>query len=161
MSNNEEVIARLRPPLIRRYIAVAIVFVLGAIVLNLAFNRTPEAFGWQIFLIVLGAGSIWLGEAMRRATGLSLELTDEELRDSQGRVLCRLDDIASVERGAFAFKPSNGFLINLKTPGPRGWAPGLWWRIGRRIGVGGVTSASESKFMADVIAVKLNGGSLF
>ena len=33
--------------------------------------------------------------------------------------------------------------------------PGLWWRIGRRIGVGGVTPASQSKVMADLITARL------
>lgn len=160
-NSRSDVITRLKPSLVRRYFAVAIVFTLGLILLILAFNKPPETFGWQVFLIVLGGGSIWLAETMRRATAIWLELTDEELRESSGRVLCRIEDIASVERGAFAFKPSNGFLINLNARQSRAWAPGMWWRIGNKIGVGGVTSASEGKFMADLIAMKLKGESLF
>ena len=65
------------------------------------------------------------------------------------------DDIARVERGAFALRPSNGFLLHLHAPGPRAWAPGLWWRLGRRLGVGGVTAAGQSKGMAEILTAML------
>ena len=45
--------------------------------------------------------------------------------------------------------------LKTKTPAARRWEPGLWWRIGRRIGVGGVTPASQSKVMADLISARL------
>ena len=60
-----------------------------------------------------------------------------------------------MDRGTFAFKPSNGFLLRTATKQPRLWKPGLYWRMGRRIGVGGITRAAEAKLMADVIAVRL------
>jgi hypothetical protein len=60
-----------------------------------------------------------------------------------------------VDRGTFAFKPSNGFLLRTETRQPRLWQPGLYWRTGRRIGVGGITRAAESKALADLIAIKL------
>jgi hypothetical protein len=31
------------------------------------------------------------------------------------------------------------------------WVPGLWWRIGRSVGVGGMTGAAETKMMAEMI----------
>jgi hypothetical protein len=66
-----------------------------------------------------------------------------------------MDGIRSVERGAFAFKPSHGFTLVMKEKQPRAWAPGLWWRLGRRVGVGGVTSAGQTKFMAEQIALRI------
>ena len=62
-----------------------------------------------------------------------------------GPSLHNLKNIARVERGLFAFKPSNGFLILLNNPMSRAWHPGLWWRFGRRIGIGGVTPQAEGK----------------
>jgi hypothetical protein len=62
-----------------------------------------------------------------------------------------IDQIRSVERGVFAFKPSNGFTIRLKSKAPAAWQPGLWWRAGRSVGVGGVTSSTPAKFMAEQI----------
>jgi hypothetical protein len=55
-------------------------------------------------------------------------------------------------------KPSNGFTVVMETKQPRAWAPGLWWRVGRRVGVGGVTGASQTKFMAEQIALRLAQG---
>ena len=113
---------------------------------------------------MLGGGVALTGaEAMRRATQYALILTDRALlevdADGQpGRVLATLDGIAAVERGTFAMKPSNGFLLRLEQPAGRVWAPGLWWRMGRRIGVGGVLSAPQTKAMAQIIEFRLAGG---
>jgi hypothetical protein len=71
-------------------------------------------------------------------------------------VIARWDEIKRVERGALAFKPSNGFLLTLEQPQPRAWVPGLWWRVGRRVGIGGITPAGEGRYMADQIAFRLS-----
>jgi hypothetical protein len=89
-----------------------------------------------------------------------IELTETEIRTSNGEVLARMDEILAVDRGAFAFKPSNGFTLKLNTKKPRAWAPGLWWRFGRRVGVGGVTSAGQAKFMAEQIALRITAARL-
>jgi len=97
-----------------------------------------------------------LAEKMRRDTAVHLELTEDELRDSRGRLLARIADIKGIERGTFAFKPSSGFLLRLNAPADRAWAPGLWWRFGRSVGVGGVTGSREGKYMAETIAALLS-----
>ena len=66
-----------------------------------------------------------------------------------------IDEIESIDRGFFAFKPSNGFLLTTKSPGSRTWQPGLWWRIGRRIGVGGMTPGAQSKSVSEIIAIRV------
>ena len=106
-------------------------------------------------MLAAGVGLVVLADRMRRATMRAIELTPDGLRESTGRVLCRLDEIESMERGAFAFKPSNGLLVRLKSGAPAAWAPGLWWRIGRKIGIGGVTSASQAKVLSDMISIQL------
>ena len=140
------------PP--RRWLGVLSINLLGGMLLYVAFAQ-PPAFGWQMFLLAMGAGSFWLGEAMRRSTQRTLELTRAELRDDTGQILARIDDIERVDRGIFAFKPSNGFLVRTRRSGPRAWNPGLWWRMGRRIGVGGVTSAHQAKFMVEILTAML------
>ena len=139
---------------LRRVFAFGVLFALGALVIYTALVQPPAAI-WMVFMIGFGTGALWLAEKMRRATLSVIELTDTEIRDSNGNVLARMDDIIAVDRGAFAFKPSNGFTLKLKTKKPRAWAPGLWWRFGRRVGVGGVTSAGQAKFMAEQIALRL------
>jgi hypothetical protein len=104
---------------------------------------------------VFGVVVLALAEALRRATSVGLELTRAELRTTRGEVLARVEDIAAIDRGVFAFKPASGFILRVREKGPFGWSPGLWWRIGRRIGVGGVTGRDEGRYMADVIAAML------
>ncbi|MEM6480795.1 MAG: hypothetical protein AAF681_03040, partial [Pseudomonadota bacterium] len=95
--------------------------------------------------------ALWLADAMRRATALSVELTRDEIRCSNGERIAQIADIETLDRGIFAFKPSNGFLMKLRTKGPSRWQPGLWWRVGARVGIGGVTAASQAKAMAEII----------
>ncbi len=152
--NDDEVLARVSASMGRRILGVTSVGLLGLFLIYIAFTR-PPAFGWQIFLLAFGGASLWLADLMRRATAEVIELTETELRDTSGTVIARMDDISGIDRGFFAFKPSNGFLLKTKKPGPRAWRPGLWWRAGRRIGVGGMTPGSQSKAMSEIIAIKL------
>ncbi len=127
----------------------------GGMLLYVAAVYPPQHPVGLVFLIALGAVLIWQARRLWLSTGRALVLTRETLEDSSGAVLCRLDEIARVERGAFAFKPSNGFVVLLKEPAPRAWCPGLWWRFGKRVGVGGTTSGRASREMADMIAVMM------
>ena len=137
---------------VRRIFAYGVQFGLGALVIYTTLVQPPAVL-WMIFMLVFGVLMLLQAERLRRATQLIIELTDTELRDSSGTVLARIDEIRSVERGVFAFKPSNGFTLVLNNKKPRAWLPGLWWRFGRRVGVGGVTNAGQSKFMAERISM--------
>lgn len=61
----------------------------------------------------------------------------------------------SVDRGVFAFKPSNGFLVRTRDGAPAAWVPGIWWRRGRSIGIGGLIPAHQTKLVAEVLSVEL------
>ena len=114
-------------------------------------------------LAVVGVGvrldglALALAHRSYQATARDLILTRRGLYDSTGEELARIDDIVSVDRGFFAFKPSNGFLLRRKTPGPRRWLPGLWWRMGTRVGVGGATNGKAAREMADLIMLLQKG----
>jgi len=82
-------------------------------------------------------------------------LTEAGLYDASGRELARFDQMRGTDRGAFAFKPSSGFVVALHRPAPPLWAPGLYWRFGRSLGIGGVTRAVEARAMADLVAMHL------
>lgn len=153
---DDAVIATLHASVARRLFAYGAVFILGAMLILLAFIQ-PPALGWQIFLVGLGGGALVVAERLRRATLLGLVLTEHELRDTSGTVLTLLQNVRSVDRGAFAFKPSNGFVLRLRSPEQRTWAPGLWWRYSTRIGVGGVTPSGPAKYMAEQIAMRIEG----
>ena len=138
----------------RRILACGVLYGLGCLVIYLVLVAPPSA-ALAVMMLALGAGVLFLAERLRRATQITLTLRADGLTDSAGRVLAHMDDIVSIDRGAFAFKPSNGFTLKLKSKQPRSWAPGLWWRFGRFLGVGGAVSAGQAKFMAEQIALAL------
>ena len=143
----------LNPSAPRRALGLVIQLALGLILLWLAVMHPPAALGWQLFLIVLGVAALMLAQAGWRGSAVAIELHPEGLFEADGRVIARLEDIASVDRALFSFKPSNGFLIRLREPLGRAWVPGMWWRVGRRVGVGGVTHAAATKVMADALSM--------
>ena len=153
--NPDEVLAQITPNGARRVVAVGMTGLLGSLLLLIAGLRPPADLGWLLFLLLFGGGCLWLAWRMWTSSARIIELTRTELREAGGRVLCRIDNVARVDRGIFAFKPASGFLIRLKTPVGHVIAPGLWWRIGRTLAVGGVTARREAKEVADLISVIL------
>ena len=150
----EDVLARVQASTPRRWLGVGMVATVGSMVIYVALATPPEL-GWQVFLIAMGVASFWLAQRMWLATQDAIELTRAELRTSSGQVICAIKDIEAVDRGIFAFKPSNGFLLKTRKASERSWAPGLWWRLGRRVGIGGMTSAAETKFMSEILSALL------
>lgn len=151
----QEIYARITPSTPRRVFAVGVLGGLGVLLELLAFLRPPASFPLQMLLVLLGVVALVGCVRMLNATSRGLVLSDAGLSDTEGRLVAALDTIEKVERGVFAFKPSNGFVLLLKSPMPRAWEPGLWWRLGRRVGVGGVISGAEGRQMADLIAARL------
>lgn len=152
--DDQGVYARVNASPGRRVFAVVVLYVLGGLLIWLPLNQ-PPALAYQVMLLAFGVLALFGADALRRATKLEVLLTRDGLIDSTGRHLVSMDQIKSVERGVFAMKPSNGFLLVTHDKQSRIWAPGLFWRLGRRIGVGGVTSAGQTKFMAEQIALRL------
>jgi len=151
----DEIIAEMYAPPIRRWVGLIMLYVLGVLLILLGALRPPEAPGWMMFLFIVGAVALWFGEKMRNATAQGLRLTREGLWETGGRCVAAMDDIEEVDRGVFAFKPSSGFLIITKSVQDNAWRPGLYWTIGRRTGIGGVVSRAQSKLMADAIKMIL------
>ncbi|MEN8896813.1 MAG: hypothetical protein ABF248_12125 [Yoonia sp.] len=152
--DEKDVIFRFGASSVRRIFACGVLYGLGVLVIYVALVRPPQIVG-LVFLLVFGCAALLIAERLRRTTLIEIELTETQVRDSKGRVLAEFDDILSVERGAFALKPSNGFTLVLNGRKPRAWVPGMWWRMGKRVGVGGTTSAGPAKFMAEQIALRI------
>ncbi len=152
--NDQEVLAVVRASAGRRLLGLASLGFLGFLLLYIAFTRSPDLV-WQLFLVAVAVAALWCAEAMRRGTASSVELTDNELRDADGTLIVAVADIESMDRGFFAFKPSNGFLIKTRNANGRAWRPGLWWRFGRRIGIGGMTPGHQTKFMSEILAAMM------
>lgn len=141
-------IAVLAPAPIRRSVTLAALGGLGGGLVWVASTAPGDLVG-RLLLLSLGLAALGLGYATARATQRRLLLTPTGIFDDRGTVLARLEDIASVDSGIFALKPAGGLTIRLARPLPRGWAPGLWWRTRRRLGLGGVTRRIEAKLFAE------------
>lgn len=150
----QEILAVAQASTGRRILGMGSLGFLGLLLIYIAFASTPQL-EWRMFLVGVGIVAILLADKMRRATATQIELTETELRDSDGTLIARIDDIISMDRGVFAFKPSNGFLLRVAAGSERIWRPGMWWRVGRRIGVGGMTPARQTKLISEIIAIKL------
>ena len=133
----------------RRGAAVGAVYLAGGLLVWLG------ATSGAVVVVALGAGGLVVAEILRRSSRVWISLTEEGLFDSRGVKIATWDEIAGIERGSFALKPSNGFGLRLRERAPRAWVPGIWWRIGRRVGVGGVLPPRPTRFMAEDMALRL------
>ncbi|WP_424970995.1 hypothetical protein [Dinoroseobacter sp. S76] len=152
----ERPVLHLTPAPFKRGVSAAMLFLLAFLLGYVLVLHPPAAMGWLVFLGVMTAGAGWLGIAMVQARPQGLELREDGLYRADGEVICLLSEIVSVNRGAFAFKPSNGFLLRLAEPKERAWMPGLYWRLGRFVGVGGVTHKAQGDVIAETIAMTLS-----
>ncbi|WP_208348447.1 hypothetical protein [Pseudaestuariivita rosea] len=151
---SEEVLACVEPSKARRWFGVGCFVVLAFILVLIAINAPSRNLWASGFLAVVGLCALWMAWKMYHETAVDIELTETELKDTRGHRLTALSNIARVEKGMFAFKPTGGFILHLKQPIPRKWAPGLWWSTGRKIGVGGITHRHQTKLMAELIDAK-------
>lgn len=149
--SDDDIVLTIAPSGGRRWVGVSALVLLGCVLLYVAvFGVAPTLARalYVIFAILVLRGAL----AMYRATSDSIVLTQSELRTGSGRVLTPVANVTRVDRSPFAFKPSNGFLVHLREPTGRGWAPGLFWQRGRLLGIGGVLPAGQSRAMADLLS---------
>ena len=154
-SRNSEILISLSPSPARRHLGIGMVVVLGIVLLYTAVDVRQASLLAPLVLGGLGIGSLLMAWKMHTSTRLDLHLREDGVYSSDGVLVAELRNIKQVERGMFAFKPSNGFTIVLKTSMSRAWHPGLWWRFGRRVGVGGVTPQAQGKLMAERLEIML------
>ncbi len=148
-----EVLIRLPASPLRRWAALVLLGLFAVMFVQVAVELPIERPLVKAASLLLGLGLIWQAILLWKSSARVLELTAEGLRESgSGRMIARVDEIAEVNRSVFAYRPATGFLILLHRPSPRpAWAPGMWWRVGRRIGVGGVTPKMEGKALAELL----------
>ncbi|MGH1329811.1 MAG: hypothetical protein ACRBBK_02940 [Paracoccaceae bacterium] len=177
-ADDEIIVATLMPSLARRMLGVGMLGLLGLLLIMLVINapnldmspgladpnmqdlNSPKSMGagTKAFLVICGGLALFACSKLYAATARGVELTNTGiLRETgpEGRILARVEDVKAVERGSFALKPSNGFSLTFHQTQERGFALGLWWRAHKRLGVGGVTPASQGKFMAELIVAQI------
>lgn len=137
----------------RRWLGVLALGILGVVLAGHGLLSPERSVSVQIVSVVLGAGFLWQAWRHLTMSKTGIVLTEDGLFDDSGDLICAFDNIGSVDRGMFAFKPTNGFLIRLRRPAGFRWIPGLYWRIGKRVGVGGATRSTEARVMADRLKI--------
>lgn len=147
----DAVIASATPTLPRRILGTAIIGVLGMMILALAKSASAQSNGAALVLVLIGVGFLVLSFRFWQTTASGLVLTASEIVETSGRRVVSLGDIDCLKRGTFAAKPATGFALILKGRGSAGWSPGLWWRLGARVGIGGALSRAELRAMSDRI----------
>jgi hypothetical protein len=151
----EQVLARLDPSQPRRVTGVVVQVALGCVFVSLALGFPREQMLLRLMLMALG-GVVFFGTFLTwRATATGLVLTTSGLREDGGRLLAEISNVREVSRGAFALKPSHGFSLVLYQRMGFAWVPGLWWRIGKRVGIGGVTPSQPARYMAEVVSAMI------
>lgn len=153
-ADEDGIYARITIAPARFYFAFGVQVLLGLVLIYMAFISAAGLFG-KIVIIALGVFMWFQANRLRQSLGCEIWLTDEGLVTNEGVILAPMDQITGVSRGAFALKPSNGFSVGLKESLGFLWVPGLWWRFGKRVGIGGVTGAGAAKFMAEQISFKI------
>lgn len=141
----------LRPSPPRLWFSVGSIGLLGGLMLWIALAHPPAELGWRAVLLLGGGGALWGAWRIVGLKDRALVLTEAALVDSRHGEICRIEDVARVNRGVFAAKPARGFVLSVSGARGRHWVPGLWWRMGRSVGVGGMTGAAETKLMAEMI----------
>lgn len=153
--SNPETLAILRPAPVRRVALVMTAGVLGILLVMVGLDAPQGGLALRASFIAVGLALIAAGWRVWHMTAVDLVLTSDELRQSDGRVICALADIVKVERGLAALRPATGFALALRQPQSFGWVPGLWWRRGSRVGIGGMTTRASAKALAEVIEAVL------
>jgi len=150
-----ETLAKLEPSLGRRWFGVIVLSLVGFMLAYLSFFQPPASLSGKILLPILALAFFWQAQWNLRVTKTGLYLTREGIFDGNDVEICALYNMVDVDRGVFAFKPSNGFLVRLHEPLGKAWAPGLYWRFGKRLGIGGATQPAQAKAMADMIDIMI------
>jgi len=138
----------LAPTPARRFLALTAL--LGLAVFCFAFAVQGGVVFWPMGLV-----AAWGAYRFYISTRDAVILRSDGIYLQSGPMLVAMDDIVKIDRGMFAMKPTNGFALVLKTPGPRRFAPGLYWQLGRRLGIGGVTPPAAGKLMAEALASRV------
>jgi len=126
-------------------------FLLCVVVMWHGYHKFADS-GDGLIPIALALAGIYGALRFWQATATGLELTLTELREAGGRQVVMMEEVVSVERTAFGIvKPTNGFVIVTRSKSTSTILPGIWWRFGKLIGVGGLTGQGEGKAMAELM----------
>ena len=94
---------------------------------------------------------LWFIRFLKRYSKIGFLINQSGLFNLDGSIICKMDDIERIDISPYTFKSANGFIVILKTKSSFNLTPGLYWRLGKRISIGGLVSKSESKFLSQTL----------
>lgn len=147
-----EILARLQIAPVRRWVGVTILALIGVGLIYSGLVYPPAALLGRLAIFLLGFLMILQAYWNLQVRSGALVLKEDGLWVENGPQLAALDNIETVQVSAFSIKPSNGFAVVLRSPARLKWVPGLYWCVGRRIGVGGATHPAQAKAMAELLS---------
>ena len=151
-SQSDHVLVRVSASAFRRWSALGLLIVFAIIMVQIAVELPSDRLAAKAGLTAMGALLIFQAVRVWSNSRFSLELTPEGLRWTKtGEYLARIEEIEDVNTSIIALRPATGFLVILRSASAPRSAPGMWWRVGKRIGVGGVTPKYEAKAMAEML----------
>ena len=136
-------------------VSLGAIFAFGITLLVIALFSGESTGGLRIGAGVIGACMISLAMRVMRRGRTGISLNQAGLFETTGREICRIEDIRTIDRGFAALRPSTGFMIRLHEAADPGWSPGLWWRYGRMVGIGGMTPPGQGRAMAEILSAML------
>ena len=94
---------------------------------------------------------LWFIRFLKRYSKIGFLINQSGLFNIDGSVICEIDDIERIDVSPYTFKSANGFIVILKTKSSFKSIPGLYWRLGKRLSIGGLVSKNESKFLSQTL----------
>ncbi|MEM0977526.1 MAG: hypothetical protein AAGJ34_08330 [Pseudomonadota bacterium] len=107
------------------------------------------------FLMAIASAFLWAAYRMYSVPRAGLLFDGRVLRTEDGLVVAALTDIDVVQTGIFAMRPSNGFSLIMKEADHLPTRPGIFWRQGKMIGIGGILAAAETRAIGRLMQAKL------
>ncbi len=142
-------IVKIQPSASRRFFSIFILCLSAGVMIYFAITDPAQSIVLKLILLSLAGIFLWQVQANLRFPNAALLLKRDGLYDDQCEIICSLSNIALVDRGWFSIKPSNGFLLRLHEKASIKWLPGVYWRIGKRMGVGGAINPTQTKEFSD------------
>ncbi|MBE3637823.1 hypothetical protein [Mangrovicoccus algicola] len=139
----------------RVILAVILLAGLGVLLTTLSVSEELDGAMVRICVLAVAAGALGAAWKVWRSAGQGLVLRPDRVVASDGRTVFLLSDVRRLERGVFAVKPANGVVVTLSARDGARWVPGLWWRTGRRVGIGGMTPKAQTRAFADRLEQRL------
>ena len=150
IKNNESI--RYELPGHRIKILGAIIFGL-LVFLTFTISKLDQAISLSDFLLIpaIIMFGLWFKRFLKRYSNVGFLINDTGLFNLDETIVCKMSDIARVDVSPYTFKSANGFIVLLKTQSSFKSIPGLYWRLGKRISIGGLVSKNESKFLSGAL----------